>query len=68
MWHLGVLAQNKDKLNTEDPVLIIPHTVNLFESGGFEKILHIFAASKGILQILNLIFANSPFLCIIAIF
>ena len=43
-------------------------TINPFESASLGKILHIFAVSMGILHLLPLIFTNSPFQCIIAIF
>ena len=35
-------------------------------TAGLGKILHIFAASKGMLQMLPLILENSPFPCVIA--
>ena len=41
---------------------------NLFEPAGLGKILHIFAVSMGILQILPLIFTNFPFPWIMANF
>ena len=43
-------------------------TVNLLETAGLGKMLHIFAISIGTLQMLPLIIENWPFLCIIAIF
>ena len=43
-------------------------TVNPLETAGLGKIFHIFAASIGLLQVLPLIFENSAFSCIIAIF
>ena len=43
-------------------------TINPLETAGLGRILHTFAGSMSILQILPLILENSPFPCIIAIF
>ena len=43
-------------------------TINPLEIAGLGKILHIFAASIGVLKMLPLILENSPFPCIFTIF
>ena len=63
---MAELAQNKQRLYLRFRFDFT--TINPFESADLGKMLHIFAASMGILQILPLIFANSTFPCIIAFF